>query len=101
MPLSIPPALIAQAAQEMRADPQAAELPKADEAIWPYLLAAVGQGADLATTATALSHGAQEQNPLGGKGVMLLDVKRVPVPMVIADVQAQEGRLTIIAKERS
>ena len=38
---------------------------------------------------------------LGGKGVMLLDVKRVPVPMVIADVQAQEGRLTIIAKERS
>ncbi|WP_027937142.1 LmeA family phospholipid-binding protein [Anaeroarcus burkinensis] len=38
---------------------------------------------------------------LGGKGVMLLDVKRIAVPLLIADIQAQEGRLTIIAKERN
>ena len=38
---------------------------------------------------------------LGGRGVMLLDVKRVAVPLVIADVQAKEGQVTIIARERS
>lgn len=61
------------------------------EALWPYLLALGGQGADVATTIAALQRGGQEQNPLGAMGTLGVKAALTALATYMMHHNAQTG----------